>query len=128
MRVWQRALLVLALIPILGIGLPFGGAFLYGRIAFAGAKSRAEACLTWCRAEMEALADAGHADAEALRALGFERMEEEDGAWLFRFPYDSGRWFKWVPCGLLISDNTEELPTWRKTEALWDGWYFFWEP
>ena len=123
----RRVLLALILIPVIGLGIPFGGAFVYGRAYHAVMLHRAESRLEQYRPQLWAIVESGAAVDEELAEMGFESFFSEDGAVLFRFPYDSSRHFQWVPCGLLYAEDVSALPPWRRIEPLQDGWYFFWE-
>lgn len=129
-----KIVLYIVLIPVLGIGLPFGGAYIYGRIQWHVHFNRAENVLRqnesdlawWVEDTVITWWGKNPVIADHFPIPEIQSIREEDGAMLFAFPYEA-KPFNWVPCGILYCEDTTRIERWRKIEPLHENWFFYWD-
>lgn len=128
MRSWVKVLIkitaFIVLIPVLGIGVLFGGAYVYGQIQLRVHENRAEKILTESIDVLEKYVS-GEDKLKYIKIPGIEKAYTDMGVMIFEMPY-SGKPFSWVPCGLMYAEDTSHLHKWRRYRHIEGNWYFTW--
>ena len=125
-----KVICILLLIPILGFGLSFGSAYVYGKIRYAEKRSTVISILDVHENELLEIIKGNKTGSEEtllLEHLGFGETMQADNNFFFRLPY-AGKLGSWVPCGLLYSNDLSTIERWQKTSPIREDWYFYWEP
>lgn len=124
-----KVICFILLIPVLGIGLPFGCAYLYGRIRYIEKKTVVESILERKEDALLKIVQGDNAVAEQLSAFGFESFVRDRHRHyvLFQFPYN-GKLGGWVPCGLMYAPEPEKIEEWIMVSNIRNDWFFCWEP
>lgn len=123
-----KVICLILLIPLLGFGLLFGGAYIYGNIRYAEKKATVVLILDAHENELlEIIEDdttdtkrsdllkpllglvkTGSVETPMLEQLGFEKLIQSENTYFFQLPYD-GRLGSWVPCGLLYNNDLSTI-------------------